>query len=330
MKAQEVLKQYGEGRRDFVGEDLRGESFKGKDLSGADFSQAKIQGTNFSRANLTSTQFVLAKMGLQKRWVVVLMIPVVLLAVVGGCCTGTVVGFISYIFRPHVESPVGWVSLIVFVVLSGISMITGTLPTAVLSLIAFLMAKALIADGMVAAVIAIMGVGHLSLMAALLGAGAIAGAKGFALIFSLDLSLTLVIVLILAGMNLSFGLFEAIANSLHTSLIVAITLTTSITFTFVVSLVTALLFAYMGWRGFKGNPRDARLRRIAIDFATIGGTCFRYAILTDADFSVATLKSADFREAILTGTCFYGAKKLHQTHSNGLKSILAIHQDSDG
>ncbi len=36
MKASEVLKRYKEGRRDFRGESLRGESFKKANLAGAD------------------------------------------------------------------------------------------------------------------------------------------------------------------------------------------------------------------------------------------------------------------------------------------------------
>lgn len=40
MKADEVLRQYAAGERDFRRVNLRGQSFKGKDLSGADFSEA--------------------------------------------------------------------------------------------------------------------------------------------------------------------------------------------------------------------------------------------------------------------------------------------------
>jgi len=74
MKAHEVLKRYADGRRDFRGENLRGQSFKGKDLSGADFSEAKIQGTNFTNAKLTDANFSGAKAGLQRRWAISLVI----------------------------------------------------------------------------------------------------------------------------------------------------------------------------------------------------------------------------------------------------------------
>jgi len=66
MKAQEVLKQYQEGRQDFSGENLQGQSFKGQNLAGADFSEADIRGANFSKAYLREVNFRGAKAGLQR------------------------------------------------------------------------------------------------------------------------------------------------------------------------------------------------------------------------------------------------------------------------
>jgi hypothetical protein len=37
MKAEEVLERYREGKRDFRGEDLKGQSFKGENLSKAEW-----------------------------------------------------------------------------------------------------------------------------------------------------------------------------------------------------------------------------------------------------------------------------------------------------
>jgi len=70
------------------------------------------------------------------------------------------------------------------------------------------------------------------------------------------------------------------------------------------------LSAYIGWRAIKGDERDAWIRSIAIAFAAIGGTSFRDADLTDANFTEAKLKSTDLRKAILIRTCWRNTIKL--------------------
>ncbi len=71
-----------------------------------------------------------------------------------------------------------------------------------------------------------------------------------------------------------------------------------------------LFSAYIGWRSLTGEEKDAWIRSFALAFAATGGTSFRNANLTDADFTGAILRNTDFRKANLTRTRFYEAKKL--------------------
>lgn len=66
----------------------------------------------------------------------------------------------------------------------------------------------------------------------------------------------------------------------------------------------------MAYRAMKGDSRDAWIKNFAVAFAATGGTTFRKANLTDANFSQTRLKSTDFREAILIRVCFKKAQQL--------------------
>ena len=103
MKAQELLKRYADGRRDFRGKNLQGLSFEGKDLSGADFSEANIRGTNFSRANLTGAKFVEAQAGLPMQSVIILLISCFLLSVMSGVFASSATTYLSSIVNEKTE-----------------------------------------------------------------------------------------------------------------------------------------------------------------------------------------------------------------------------------
>ena len=96
MKAHEVLKRYTDGRRDFSGENLTGQSFKGKDLFGANFSESDIRGTNFTNTKLTGTNFRGAKAGLQNHWASCL--------IVGGLLLSALAGFASASTGAYLEA----------------------------------------------------------------------------------------------------------------------------------------------------------------------------------------------------------------------------------
>lgn len=57
ITAEELIKQYEAGERDFRGADLAGASLDGANLEGASFGHCNLRGANLSGANLDSTSF---------------------------------------------------------------------------------------------------------------------------------------------------------------------------------------------------------------------------------------------------------------------------------
>jgi len=81
LKAQDVLRLYAAGERDFRGTILRGCNFRNADLSGADFSGADICSARFVEATLRGAKFCRAQAGLQRRWWLGQMALVIVIAV---------------------------------------------------------------------------------------------------------------------------------------------------------------------------------------------------------------------------------------------------------
>ncbi|WP_180274543.1 pentapeptide repeat-containing protein, partial [Tychonema bourrellyi] len=83
-----------------------------------------------------------------------------------------------------------------------------------------------------------------------------------------------------------------------------------VTVTVAVAVAVVLLSFYVAWRALAGDEKQNFVRKIAVFFASTGGTNFCNANLTDADFTGATLKCTKFTGANLTRTRFYEAKKI--------------------
>jgi uncharacterized protein YjbI with pentapeptide repeats len=89
---------------------------------------------------------------------------------------------------------------------------------------------------------------------------------------------------------------------------------------------TASLSVYAAWRTLKGDRKFDTLLKFIVGFASLGGTSFRGADLTKANFTKAYLKSSDFRNSRkqstnLTRTIWNQAKELDRSRLG--TSILA-------
>ncbi|MGV0108143.1 Low-complexity protein [Nostoc sp. DSM 114160] len=298
---------------DYSGQNLRGRSFKGQNLTGANFSSQDIKGADFTNAILKDADFTGAKAGLQKRWVIGLLIISWLLSALSGFFSTLVGVLIASIFDTRItQKPItGVATLIVLAVFCIVTIRKG------LTAIAFAIAIAVAITIGFAVAIIIFGASSL----AFAGVFTFAGAIGIAIsgVIAVAIAGGIVAAIVEAG-AITGGIVGAIVGTgaitggivgtIVGAIVGAGANTRTVAITAAGAVVITQFGAYIGWRSLAGNEIDAWVRSTAIAFAATGGTNFFNADLTDADFTGATLKNTDFRKANLTRTRFYEAKKL--------------------
>lgn len=279
----------------FSTQNLRGCSFKSQNLTGADFSYADIRGANFTNANLRGANFAYAKAGLQRHWVIILVIVSLLLAVLSGLISALAGAWISVFFSPNFTNQYGFlpgaIILFVYVVFFLLTIRQGVGAGAVVgaSIIVAILAGAVVvlpamagaAAPAVAAVVAVA-------VAAVVVAAATTVIAEAVVVPAVVVVPAAVAVAVAAVMTRVMGVSAAV----------------------IVPAIVTVLGIYLAWRALVEDQKHTFIRTLTIAFAAIGGTSFCRADLTDANFTHATLKSTDFRGAILTWTRWYQAKKL--------------------
>jgi hypothetical protein len=118
MKAEEILRRYAAGERNFCNADLRGANFRGQDLSGADFSKADIRLADFRNATLRDANFTNALGGLQKRWTAVQVCLIGLSAAILGVFQGVSGGLVEALFYGSLERKIASCVYLAMVVLA--------------------------------------------------------------------------------------------------------------------------------------------------------------------------------------------------------------------
>ena len=292
--------------QDFSGQNLRGRSFKGQNLGGANFSGADIRSADFTGANLRNANFSHATAGLQKRWVIGLILISCLISAISGTFLG-IFGLVAVnIFTSRLEDVVntsfyanftaGIVSLVILIAFCIITIHQGIL--AGLGILAMAIAMA----------------------AASLLKGAMVSAGIFGIFFIL-LAVTIAIAFVGSGViaitgTINIAGVKAVYINIFASGLVIFTVVASTTgigaavATVTMPVAVAIFISYIGWLALKGDKKNAWVCSSAIAFGATGGTSFRGADLTNVNFTAATLKSTDFRKAILTRTCFNKTQKL--------------------
>jgi uncharacterized protein YjbI with pentapeptide repeats len=264
--------------KNFAGQNLRGRSFKGQDLSGADFSSADLRGANFTNATLIGANFSKVEAGLQKRWLTFQLVISFFLSALSGLFAAYTGVLITLFFAPYnTESS---------------KIATGIAIIIILSIIFFAIIRqgfTSTAFGMIAGALAVV-----AFVLALLGQAALP------IVFALAV-VVLAGALVLSRTAALVGALAGSCNGALASLFVGLTGAGSVDFALAGSVAvasgTVLLSVYAAWRALKGDRKFDALLKFSVALASIGGTCFRGADLTRANFTKAYLKSSDFRNS---------------------------------
>ena len=282
--------------KDFSGQKLCGKSFKGENLTGANFKGADIRGVSFTKAILKEADFSYTNSGLQSFKIFYLVVFSLLLVALAGIIAGLGGIFAFYFnFRLKTIDIAGLISntfilfsLSIFVVTTLWKNFLYGLLLGLLVLVPSLLIG-LVLFGHITAISQafFVGIGALSLIASSLAAIAFAHT---------------VIIMTLNSVPVAiFGVFTVATVSSATLLRIESTPTAAL---------ISVLGSYIAWQASKGCEKFTWIQKIAIAAAATGGTSFRGADLTDANFAQAKLKNTDFRDAILIRTCFHQVKML--------------------
>ena len=294
----------------------RGRSYKNQDFSGRDFSNLDIRGADFTGAILIGANFSQVKAGLQRRWIVFLIFFSFLLSALSGFISSYVSTFIGAILFSENTFIEKFISICITFLVSfcflftaswkGITVATGFFVLAITTSAVLILA---VVPGQAEQILV------LAIIQPLVVVGSLAGITVGALIWCVVTTLIKPLATLVIGLGALIGTFlgvkqgiEGVHESLRSGAMAVAGLLSLVLFIFSVSI---------GEKASAENDKYLLIRRVAIFLATLKGTSFRGANLTDANFSAALLKHTDLREINLTRTFWLHAKKLNQALAQG-------------
>lgn len=329
MRSSEILERYEAGQREFPKFSLRGGSFHGCDLSGANFSGADIRGADFTKAVLRGTNFSKAQAGLQRRWVVLILIGSTALLTLSGFPLAITGWWLTYFFLPGTIEEfsilpglfilIVLIALFSFILNQGIEAAlvglagVGTATVAGTAFAAAVGAAKVAVAIAIAAAAAAVGTGAAALAgaAAIVGASIITRIKSATVVVAISASVTGVV----SGLA-AFAVAETGGATTAVAMEAAGAGRAAIFMAGLGGVASIGLSTAVSWLTLNEsaihNQREKYIRvwKIANALAAIKGTSFRNADLTDANFTEARLKSTDLRTEHIIRTRWQGVKKL--------------------
>lgn len=344
LTAKKLYYRYRQGERNFSGVNLNGESLRGMNLRGINLSEANLshtdlRGTNFTNAKLIGANLCGVKSGTLRRWALPKVLVASMFIVTAGMFAAALWSTCAVlVFHPNGSYPAtktvngdiitGLAGLATLVGILFLTCSRGLLST--LGIIFPVVASAIVISVSVSATkgdadfgIAALSVGAIAAFVIVIGtfsilftfaadvastvAVAIAGSRSTSIAFVFTFALTFLLV------GFIFSIDKSVAFTGSTAV--------ATIFAGIGASVTLLISYLISCRALRGDPRDHLVFTVTSWFIGWGGTQFRGADLTRADFSKATLKSAHFHNTILTHTRFHLVRKVNLARLS--KTILA-------
>jgi uncharacterized protein YjbI with pentapeptide repeats len=283
------------------------------------FIEADIRGTNFTNAILQGVDFTRAKAGVPKSWALSQVFVAIFLSIVLNFIAILINGsFLNFLFKPQftqgfIINP-GHVAIIMIFIAFLMFFREGVNFETLIKIVAaviFFMLLAIALAGL--SVIAVMGIVAALIPVVVFSLSAI----GVAIAIAFTDVVMGEVAVVLAGIITVMAVIVIDANFISPGALI-------------ISPAVVFLSSYMGWQACKGNEKFSLIRSFGIIFGSVGGTSFRGADLTSANFTDAMLKSTNFgpsqkKQTILANTCWLRAKQLNRAiTSNSVLSDSAV------
>jgi uncharacterized protein YjbI with pentapeptide repeats len=262
---------------------------------GRDFSKSHLKGKNFATSNLHGTNFSNSRTSLSEFWAVLSFLASFLLSYLSGFASaqGSSLVFLTFEIEKFTLTKLLTGLVIVFVSLLSLYLVirrgfaSGIGITVLILIFSLLICLILTRESTPVGMILFIGVGNI----ALLLVGLIAASLSTITMISLMQAKSIAV----------------IGNLVVSSFTAAISTDTRAIFA---ASIVSLSGSYAAIQSLRKNKNFFWIRDVAISFIAMGGVSFRQAVLVEANFSGATLKYTDFRDADLTRAYLHNAQGL--------------------
>jgi uncharacterized protein YjbI with pentapeptide repeats len=298
--------------KDFSHQNLQGQNFKGQNLAGADFSDANIRGANFTGTILTGANFERSLAGVPPLLSAFLQLVLCGLAGISSFVVVMAMTFAGCFVTPEFVEVNSWFpGILFFILLVGFFSLSwrysleiglGGMVAIALFLSPFVILKPwfFVWDWILTGIWIAVGIAAWVWVLSL--AGTTAWILGEATSWG-----TVGIVAWVAGLvGMVFGSGASFFAGLYSQAWGWVILWALLLYGMI-----ELFAGYVSRQAGLGNHRFSLLHKVAIFWASVGGTSFYQADLTDANFTQALLRQTDFRQANLTRTCWFQSRQLH-------------------